>query len=127
MKNFKLTPLIFFIACTLLASCTKEGHHKQDEVKAVTLNVTVNSGTVYALNLKQYGDDDGIASITQQAADYTLSEITKQGNAVTYSFSKNTNGKPVSSNTETVKLKVAEPGGCRRMEETNITINFTIQ
>jgi hypothetical protein len=126
MKNIlqSLVALLFFTI--IISSCKKLDHH-MGEVKAVTLNVSVDAGVVYNLDLSTYGDADDIATITKQADDFTLSEITKQGVIGKYSFMRNGTPKAGGNGTDVVVLKIAEPAGrCKRVEETNITINFTI-
>ncbi|MBL0357924.1 MAG: hypothetical protein IPP72_14065 [Chitinophagaceae bacterium] len=112
----------------ILSSCRKDGHGR-NENKSVTLNVTVNAGEVYKLDLSQYGDADDLATITRQATSYaTTSEINRNitGNNI-YSFSKSGSPKTGGNGTDLVILKVYEPEGrCRNHDETNITINFTI-
>ncbi len=127
------TKLKFFfllvLATSLFTACEKEnGRHKEkNEVKNVTLDVTINAGDVYTLALSQYGDADDIATITTQANTFTISEITKVGIVGSYSFKKDGTPKTGGNGTETVVIKVAEPAGrCNKVEETNITINFTI-
>jgi hypothetical protein len=123
-----LQPLIAILClATIATSCKKENHHQRDEVKNVTLNVSVDAGVVYNLDLSTYGDADDIVTITKQATDYNISEIVKQGVIGKYSFMRNGTPKTGGNGTDVVVLKVAEPAGrCKRVEETNITINFTI-
>ena len=80
MKN-GLQFLVLAAFCLFgFASCKKEGH---GENKSVTLNVTVNAGDTYKLDLSPYGDEDDVASIAKQAADYNISAI----NTDTYTWS----------------------------------------
>jgi hypothetical protein len=120
--------LLLIVTSSLFTACEKEnGRHKgKSEVKNVTLNVTINANDLYTLDLSQYGDADDIATITTQANTFTTSEITKTGIIGTYSFKKDGIPKTGGNGTETVVLKVAEPAGRCKTEETNITINFTI-
>jgi hypothetical protein len=140
--NFTLTLLSLTI---LFTSCKKE---HTDEIKNITLNVTVNAGDTYKLNLNQYGDADDIATITKQATTFITSEITKAGIIGEYNFMKAGSPKAGGNGYETVVIKIAEGvrggngitvGGCipngnsgenhdkkGHLEETNITINLTI-
>ncbi len=117
---------VALLSVGLLSSCKKE---KADEIKNVTLNVTVNAGDTYSLDLSKYGDADDVATITTQAITYKTSEIVKVGTLGTYNFVKDGSPKVGGNGNETVVLKVAEPardGRCNKVDETNITINFTI-
>jgi hypothetical protein len=124
-----LQPLvaILFLA-TIATSCKKENHHqRRDEVKNLTLNISVDAGVVYNLDLNTYGDADDIATISKQATDFTISEIVKQGIIGKYSFMRHGTPKTGGNGTDVVVLKITEPAGrCNRIEETNITINFTV-
>jgi hypothetical protein len=127
MKKIVQTLVAILLLAAIAISCKKENHHKKDEVKNVTLNVTVDAGVVYNLDLSTYGDEDDIVTITKQATDFNISEVVKQGIIGKYSFMKNGTPKAGGNGTDVVVIKVAEPAGrCNRVEETNITINFTI-
>jgi hypothetical protein len=133
-KNFILFAA-FLATAVLFASCKKE---KTDEIKNVTLNVSINAGEIYKLDLSQYGDADDVATITTQAVTFTTSEIVKVGVIGEYDFMKAGSPKAGGNGNETVILKVAEGargngdrpnggGNCKgHVEETNITINLTI-
>jgi hypothetical protein len=126
-KTIQLLFPTFLVLC-MLVSCKKENHHGNDEIKNVTINATVDAGVAYHLDLSAYGDADDIASITKQASDFAVSEILKQGIIGKYSFMRNGSPKAGGNGTDVVVLKIAEPAGrCKRVEEKNITINFTIQ
>ncbi len=117
---------VALLSIGLLSSCKKE---KTDQIKNVTLDVTINAGDTYSLGLSQYGDADDVATITTQAITYKTSEIVKVGVLGTYNFVKDGSPKVGGNGNETVVLKVAEPargGRCNKVDETNITINFTI-
>ncbi len=128
MKKILQSIIAVILITTVITSCKKENHHEKDEVKNITLNISVDAGTIYNLDLSKYGDADDIASITKQATDFTVSEIAKQGIIGKYSFMRNGSPKSGGNGTDVVVLKIAEPvGRCKRVDETNITINFTIQ
>jgi hypothetical protein len=127
MKKIIQTLVAILFIAAIATSCKKENHHKKDEIKNVTLNVTVDAGVVYNLDLSTYGDADDIVTITKQATDFVVSEIVKQGVIGKYNFMRNGTPKAGGNGTDVVVLKIAEPAGrCNRVEETNITINFTI-
>jgi hypothetical protein len=109
----------------MLLSCKKERH---GENKFVTLNVSVNAGDTYRLDLSPYGDADDLATITKQAVTYLTSEISKgAADNFIYSFAKAGSPKMGGNGTELVVLKITEPEGrCRNHDETTVTINFTI-
>jgi hypothetical protein len=140
--------LILFVAIlstiVLFTSCKKQN---TDEIKNVTLDVSINAGETYKLDLSQYGDADDVATITTQATTFTTSEIAKVGVIGEYNFMKAGSPKTGGNGYETVILKVAEGTGGGRcgtdsngvhtsqgdhhgkgnhVDETNITINFTI-
>lgn len=77
--------------------------------------------------MSKYGDAEDIATITKQATDFSVSEIVKQGGLGRYSFMRNGSPKSSGNGTDVVILKIADPADRRHYEETNITINFTIQ
>ncbi len=128
-----MSPKIYLLftafAVLSFSSCRKEGHGRNGgESKSVTLNVTLNAGEMYQLDLSQYGDADDLATITKQAASFVTSEISSNvaGN-YRYNFSKPGSPKTGGNGNEQVILKVCEPEGrWRNTHETNITINFTI-
>jgi hypothetical protein len=146
MKKSLLSALFLFGIAITLNSCKKE---KTDEITNVTLDVSINAGETYKLDLSAYGDADDKATITKQAADFVTSEIAAVGIIGEYQFLKAGAPKVGGNGTETVVLKVSEghhSGGCHNgnvpsdstgnhggqhkkrhhIEETNITINFTI-
>jgi hypothetical protein len=143
MKKILILSVTILSTIVLFTSCKKE---KTDEIKNITLDVSINAGETYKLNLSQYGDADDEATITKQAADFTTSEIVKGSTIGEYNFMKAGNPKAGGNGNETVILKVAEGTGGGRcgngstgnpptgnehrkkdhIEETNITINFTI-
>jgi hypothetical protein len=144
MKKILIFAVAVFSSAILFTSCKKEN---TDEITNVTLDVTVNAGETYKLNLDQYGDADDFATITSQATTFTTSEIAKVGVIGEYSFMKAGNPKVGGNGFETVVLKLEEgKGTCsgdstgvhpqtggghhgkkhHHIEETNITINFTI-
>jgi hypothetical protein len=127
MKKILQTLVAILFLATISTSCKKENHHDKDEMKNITLNVSVDAGVIYNLDLNTYGDADDIVTIVKQASDYNISEIVKQGAIGKYSFMRNGTPKVGGNGTDVVVLKIAEPSGrCRRVEEKNITINFTI-
>jgi hypothetical protein len=124
--------IIATLCSTLLMGCEKEHeHHKKDEIKNITLNITQAANAVYTLDLSAYGDADDINGITTQATHFTTSAITK--NATTGKYTYTYQGLPTGhfsyAANDAVILKISEPtnGRCHRVEETNITINFTLQ
>jgi hypothetical protein len=143
MKKNLILFVAIFSTVILFASCKKEN---TDEIKNVTINVTINAGETYKLNLSQYGDADDIASIIKQATTFTTSEIAKVGMIGEYNFMKAGSPKAGGNGNEVVILKVEEANNIPRcgngntssngsgehhgrkhhLDETNITINFTV-
>jgi hypothetical protein len=129
MKSSLKFFFLLLLSTSLFTSCEKEhnGHDKKrNEVKNVTLDITINAGELYTLDLIKYGDADDIPTITTQANAFTVSEIAKIGVIGTYNFKKDGTPKVGGNGTEKVVLKVAEPANRCHIEETDITINFTI-
>lgn len=145
MKKNLLLMLAFIATAILFTSCKKE---KTDEISNITLNVTVNAGETYKLDLSKYGDADDAAIITTQATNFATSEILKNATIGEYNFSKAGSPKTGGNGNERVVLKISEGirggngitvGGCipnsnsgdnhdkkHHGDETNITIEFTI-
>lgn len=122
------------------SSCKKEGHRRNGDMPNTSpaiINVTVKSGDTYRLNVSQYGN--GTASITKQAAAYSVSEIAYDAynGGYTYKYVTTGGAKAGKSPTDQVMLKVTNHstggGGCRDNEsstissERNITINMTLE
>lgn len=104
--------------------------HDKNELKEITLNVTIARGTDYTLDLSQYGDADDIASIDTQALEFDKSEIVfaQYVQKYMYSYTPNATPKFATVGKDKVVLKITEPSGrCNKIEQTIITINFTIQ
>jgi len=129
MKTVLKYLLLIMITGFTFIGCKKE----QNNVKYVTLDVTLARGTNYNLDLRQYGDADDIVSITKQADDYITSEISRDASTSWYIYKYSTAATPKVSSTghDTVVLKITEPGGRGRcgkhQSETDITIHFTLQ
>lgn len=119
----KVLQLTLVIITLTIVSCRKE---QADKIKNVTLNVTISAGTLYTLDLSQYGDADDLVEIVTQATNYTKSEITQAKMPAIYTFLKDGSSKVTENGNEVVVLKVYEPPTCRRhVDQTNITINFS--
>lgn len=124
-----LFPILGVFLMVSLFSCKKEGRGHRAEMKSETLNITLKAGTLYQLDLSKYGDADDIATISAQGTNYQTSQIDHDGATGKYIYYYVSNplvktGNPMS---DKVILKVAEPEGrCRHIEETDITINFTL-
>ena len=121
----KILPLLalFLFTAIIISSCKKE---RPDDIKNVTLNITIPAGTAYNLDLSKYGDADDLATITTQAKNFNTSEINTTTSPGVYTFSKNGTPKVGGNGNEVTALKVYEPAGRRHCHETNITINFTV-
>jgi hypothetical protein len=124
-KRLLFTTFILSFAAFSIQSCRKD----HDDVKYVTLNETVHSGDTYSLNLSSFGDSDDIASISQQAKNYGVSQLDTDPvtNQSIYHFSLATK----LQDTENVQLTVAEGqhngrGDCGHGHKTIISINLTV-
>jgi hypothetical protein len=108
MKKYSTLLLSLLATMILFSACKKE---KTDEITNVTLDVSVNAGEMYKLDLSKYGDADDNATITTQAVNFSTSEVVKTGIIGEYNFMKAGNPKAGGNGNETVILKVAEGTG----------------
>ena len=122
--------LLATIATTALLSCSKQ-HDRNQSTKYVTIDTTLASGTVYQLDLGQYGDADDVAAIKTQATAYSRSELVNavSGFNSVYYFSANANAKEGALR-EKVVIAITEginghPHPCN--DSTLVTINFNVQ
>jgi hypothetical protein len=122
--------LFFIVAASmlLLSSCRKD-RHDRGKSQSVTLDVSIDAGEMYQLDLRQYGEVGSQASITSQTSTHTVSEITRNGSGnLVYQFLKAGSPKVGGNGTDQVQLKITgTEDRCRRVDETKITINFTIR
>ena len=127
LKHNKMKKIFQFFLLFIvinIVSCKKE---HTDQIKNVALNITIQTGTTYTLDLSQYGDDDDLAEIVTQANSFTKSEISQTKMPSIYTFLKDGNPKAGGNSNEVVVLKVSEPTRRNCSHETKITINFTVQ
>ena len=115
----------------VLFSCTKPNGHSDMLGKRITIDTTLTSGTTYNLNLAPYGDDDDQATIRQQAASFTTSEITNSASGFSPVYHFSAVGDPKTPLNEQVILSITE--GSRNglqahpSDSTLITINLKVQ
>jgi hypothetical protein len=122
--------LLFLLSLASMISC-KKGHDHNDQPKFVTIDTTIANGQEYTLDLKQYGDDDDVATITKQGTQYSVSEVRNSG----YGFSPvyhYIGGSIKDVSPDQVVLSVKEGGDrggrCHHSgDSTCITINFKFQ
>ena len=140
MKRNIFTAFLALFATFSFSSCMKEGgrHHKHDTVSE-TLNVKIASGATYQLDLSKYGDADDLATIATQAANYQVSELSKESTSgkFIYKYVAPVPSKTGAATTDKVVINVVEPehhGGCNGNGEKDnedieaiVTINFTIE
>ena len=126
MKKYILLPLALLMAIVMMQACKKEHH----EAKYITLNQTIKSGDTYSLEPGIYGDDDDVATITTQAANFSVSSIANDAatSKNMYHFSIVTK----IQDKETVVITLKENhggrgGGSCNHDDAVITINFTVQ
>lgn len=123
MKQYLRFPLLIVSLFFVLNSCKKPGH----ETQYVTLDETIQAGSNYTLDLSAYGDDDDQPSITKQAAEFSVSQISTDAitgrNIYTFSASQ----KNTVKQTVVITLKEQHRRGpdCNR-DVAVISINFTI-
>lgn len=138
MKKILTSFAVILSTAILFTSCKKENMEK-NKVTNISLDVTLNAGELYSLDLSKYGDADDIATITTQANNFVTSEIAKTTVIGNYVFMKGGTPKTGGNGNETVVLKISEAnrgnatqnndnkhGGHCNKDETNITIHFTV-
>ena len=116
-----------FMTILLLQSCKKD---HEPLLKQYVINTTLSSGVEYQLNLKSYGDEDDVATIIKQGANFNTSEIINNSGAFApvYHYSAS----PKGGLNDQVILSIKEGNSrnnCNRGNEdlTTITINFTVK
>ena len=123
MKKYTILFALALGPLLLLESCKKE--HK---TKYVVLNETVKSGGTYSLDVSSYGDADDRASITTQAAYYSVSQIDMDlaTQKSIYHFSTDTK---VGATDQVIITLAENHGGRNRCDQNDavITINFKVQ
>ena len=114
-----------FMTLLLMQSC-KKNHERF--LKQYVIDTTLAAGVEYQLNLKSYGDDDDVATIIKQGANFKTSEIINTSGTFTpvYHYSAS----PKGGLTDQVVLSIKEGhfrNNCNRgnQDSTTITINFT--
>lgn len=128
-----MRPLILLFSCFIIvvvSSCNKNnGMRLSKGSKAVTLRENLTAGQLFTLDLSRYGDEDDLATITQQGVNYVISEIKGSSASSPYIYNYQAAGsvKTNSALTDTVVLKVYEPAGRPHYDETIITNYFSVQ
>lgn len=124
----KIVPVaVFFIFLFVVMQSCKKDVQKNEITTQIRIDTTIVAGTDYQLSLAPYGDDDEIATITQQANDFSISQlenVTDVFNPVYHYVAPSKN-----SGTEQVVLAITQNPDSRRCnkDSTIITINFTIK
>jgi hypothetical protein len=124
IKSIKLFGA-FFLVASILFSCKKENTAIKDELKIINLNVSIENGKMYSLDLNAYASASDMTLIAKQAITFEASEIVKNELKNIYTFKRNSSIKNVASK-ETVILKIYEPRNGAHCEKTEIIINFSI-
>ena len=126
MKKYILLPLALFMAIVMMQACEKP----RNETKYITLNETIKPGDTYSLEPGIYGDDDDVATITTQAADFSVSSIAKDAVTSKNMYHFSIASKVLENEMVVITLKEnhggRDGGGCNRNEAV-ITINFTVK
>jgi hypothetical protein len=142
MKKYTFLFIAILATTFFFTSCKKE---RTGEVENISLNVTINAGEIYKLDLSKYADAYDVITLSRQALEFSISEIVKVSTLDEYQFLKAGNPKVGGNGTEMVQLNVREKTYSNRCgngnaqgnngdhhrrkqhkKEKNITINFTI-
>jgi hypothetical protein len=124
LKSTKLFGSVFLLVI-MLFSCKKENVNLKEELKIVNLNVSIETGKIYSLDLNAYVNPNDLIIIAKQAITFDASEIVKNELKNIYTFKRSTSQKD-GANKENVVLKIYEPRNGAHCEKTEIIINFTI-
>ena len=124
IKSIKLFGIVFLLV-SLLFSCKKENIDVKEELKIITLHLSLETGKIYSLDLNTYSNSNDIILIAKQAITFGVSEIVKNELKNTYKFKRNS-GQKDGANKENVVLKIYEPKNGIHCEKTEIIIHFTI-
>ncbi|MCW3085518.1 MAG: hypothetical protein JWP12_2884 [Bacteroidetes bacterium] len=138
LKQIALAAIISIVC----ASCSKPELSPQNEIQNVTLDVVLQPGQTYNLDLALYADKDAVCSITKQPANAAESKLTASTNPFTGNYSYTADGAIASDQVVLQITQEEKEGKCSKgihfgrtkTEEkcgelhartTNITINFT--
>jgi hypothetical protein len=124
LKSIKLFAS-FFLLLSMLFSCKKENVNLPEELKIIIINVSLETGKIYNLDINAYTNPNDIIVIAKQANTFEESKIEKNELKNIYIFKRNSNQKE-GANKESVVLKIYEPRNGVHCEKTEILINFTI-
>ncbi|MEP7238761.1 MAG: hypothetical protein ABI685_12875 [Ferruginibacter sp.] len=126
MKKYIILPLTLLMAIVMMQACKKPQH----ETKYITLNEIIKSGDTYSLEPGIYGDDDDVATITTQAANFSVSSIASDAVTSKNMYHFSIAAKVLDKETVVITLKEnhgGRGGGRCNHDEAVITINFTVQ
>jgi hypothetical protein len=124
LKSIKLFASVFLLL-SMLFSCKKENVNLPEELKIIIINVSLETGKIYNLDINAYTNPNDIIVIAKQATTFEESKIEKNELKNIYIFKRNSNQKD-GANKESVVLKIYEPRNGVHCEKTEILINFTI-
>ena len=129
MKQKYSFALLAIVSILSFSSCKKDMHDR-NEIKNVDLNIALTAGASYQLDLSKYGDADDVVSIATQATHFDVSAINQDFATKKYNYQYKApaaDPKVTTAIIDKVVIKVSEPANRCHKDETNITINFTIQ
>ena len=73
MQKFRLTVMLL-ILLIMFHSCRKDVQ-ENGVITKISIDTTITAGSDYELSLIPYGDDDDIATIIQQATNFSISQL----------------------------------------------------
>ena len=121
-KNLRLLSIII-CGIILLQSCAKIGAG----IKIITLNETIQSGSIYTLDMSAYGSNASTIIIAKQATLFTISQIDLDPATAKNLYRFSSDGKLNENESVTISVNAKDAGRCERDgNKTAITINFTI-
>jgi hypothetical protein len=110
---------------SILVSCKKENTNVIEELKVINLQVSIQTGKTYNLDLSSYSNVNDMIVLAKQAITFDASEIVKTEMKNMYTFRRNNNQKAGASK-EVVVIKIYEPKNGAHCEKTEIIIHFSI-
>lgn len=126
MKKHLLTAVLLLSGVVIMQSCRKDVQ-RSEIIKEITINNTIVAGEDYELSLAQFGDDDNIATIIQQANHAAISQLENLSDVFNpvYHYAS----KEKITGTDQVVLAISKNPESKRCnkDSTIITINFTFQ
>lgn len=126
MKNLLLSISASLVVLLGMQSCQKEILPREERLKEITIDTTIQAGSDYLLNLAPYGNEEDIATILEKGNNYTISTLENETDMFTsvYHYSSSLKG------TDKVVLSISENTAVKNIpckDSIIIHINFTIK